>query len=370
MPVTSLIGAQWGSEGKGVFAAGLAYAYDAAVRVGGPNAGHSIYYNGQVYKMRSVPCAWVNPNCALYIGAGAVVNPELLIEEQRMTGRRIYVDPVAVLITHEDEHNETELVKLIGSTGEGVGQARINRIRRDGTAHMAADYEWPDGIELRHVRQALHDKLAYGEAVFLEGTQGSGLSLLHGSQYPKATSEDTNVQGLFSAVGIPFDYSRHVQLVARTFPIRVAGPSGPMGEELTWDWFIEQGIVAKPEQTTVTKKIRRVSRWYQPVYDDAVAINHPCGVWISFGDYLAPELRGTTDWLAVVNHPVLGKFVEDRQREHHMGIGHIPVLGVGMGPDETGQWQIAQPPLAMCRHGEGWDIRWAEDVFEYEEATV
>ncbi len=357
MPVTSLIGAQWGSEGKGVFAAGMAHQFDAAVRVGGPNAGHSIWFDGDVFKMRSVPCSWVNPMCDLFIGAGAVLNADLLEAEAEAVQRVVYVDPLAVLITHEDEEAERAIVKAIGSTGEGVGQARIKRIRRDGTATLAGDHKWGSKLVIVKPTQAVLDsRLAYGERVFLEGTQGSGLSLYHGTQYPKATSEDTNEAGLYSATGISGHWRAHTQMVARTYPIRVAGDSGPMGEELSWDWFVEQGIVQKPEQTTVTKKVRRISHWYQPVYDRAVSINKPCGVWVSFGDYLAPELRGSRDWNAIMAHPALGEFLRQRMSETHVGLGRIPVLGVGMGPDADGDWVVAQPPIPFCRHGETWDL--------------
>ena len=59
--VLAVIGAQYGSEGKGVIVHHLADRYDVHVRVGGPNAGHTIKHDGYVYKMRSIPCGWTNP---------------------------------------------------------------------------------------------------------------------------------------------------------------------------------------------------------------------------------------------------------------------------------------------------------------------
>lgn len=128
MSATAIIGAQFGSEGKGVVAAALAGRFDAAVRVGGPNAGHSFRVMDdtgdlRTYKMRGVPCAWVNPGCDLYIGAGAVVDPHLLSRELNDLPAhvRVYVDANAAVVTEEDVEAETHrgLRDAVGSTLEG-----------------------------------------------------------------------------------------------------------------------------------------------------------------------------------------------------------------------------------------------------------
>lgn len=358
MTTVALIGAQWGSEGKGVIAGGMASMLDAAVRVGGPNAGHSLYRNGELFKMRSVPCAWVgDPTPDLFIGAGAVVHAELLERElaeiAERGGKEVFVkiDPRATIITHAMEEAERGIVASIGSTGEGVGQARIARILRDGSATLAGDYPWDGPIIVDDTALSINRYLKGGGLVMLEGTQGSGLSLLHGTRYPTVTSEDTNVSSLLAAAGIAPSYSEHVHLVARTFPIRVAGPSGPMGEELDWDYFIQRGIIEKPEQTTVTKKIRRVSRWYDPVVDRAVLLNQPCGIWLTFGDYIDPSLRGTTDADAVWESPALRSFVESIQERYG-----VPVLGVGTGPgvDSRGEPTFSVAHLNHCQHDRSW----------------
>ena len=345
MGATALVGAQWGSEGKGLIAAGLARHFDASVRVGGPNAGHSLWYENELYKMRGVPCGWVNPKCGLFIGAGAVVHPELLEEE--MNGlpveRDIYVDRWATMVTHEHETAELELRKQIGSTAEGVGQARIAKIRRDGSAVTAEDYPWiSPKVVITDVSAELDFILKNGGDVILEGTQGSGLSLHHGTQYPKATSSDTNAGGLCAEAGIAPGWVDHVMLVARTYPIRVAGPSGPMGEELDWSWFIEKGIVDAPEQTTVTKKIRRISRWWDPVFEKAVRLNKPCGVWLTFGDYIEPDIREETDGKTVIMSAA-GEFARDIERRFG-----VPVIGIGTGPNSVAH-------IGRCNHGDEWE---------------
>lgn len=351
---TALIGAQWGSEGKGVIAHLLAPRFGAAVRVGGPNAGHSFYEGGRLYVARSVPCIWTNPGAALLIGAGAVINPHLLIEELRETGARVTVDPVATVITEEMEHRELETIRAkIGSTAEGVGEARVARMRRDGSAVTAA--EWfaarPDSaVRVDDVSSRIDELLDDGTEIMLEGTQGSGLSLLHGTQYPFATSTDTNASGLASEAGVAPSDVGHVHLVARTFPIRVAGNSGPMGVEMDWEWFVERGLAPKPEQTTVTKKVRRISEWYWPVVDKAVRLNRPCGIWLTFGDYLDQSVRGSLDVGRSAPIKAMVESIEDRYG--------VPVLGVGTGPviDGNGErvdWATART-APLCNHGARW----------------
>jgi adenylosuccinate synthase len=348
----ALIGAQWGSEGKGVIAHLLAGHFDGAVRVGGPNAGHSFYEDGRLYVARSVPCVWTNPDVELFIGAGAAINPDLLMAELEETDTDITVDPVAVIITEEMEHRELGSIRAkIGSTAEGVGEARVARMRRNGDAMLARDYTgWSDRVRIGSVSKDVAKIIEFGGLVFLEGTQGSGLSLLHGTRYPFATSTDTNSSGLASEVGIAPSDVGHVQLVARTFPIRVAGNSGPMGEELDWSYFVERGLAPAPEKTTVTKKVRRISEWYWPVVDDAVRLNRPCGLWLTFGDYLDPEVLGTTD---ISDSPAICQFIDELTDRYD-----FPVLGVGTGPvkDADGEiidWATARVS-SKCAHGVAW----------------
>lgn len=348
----ALIGAQWGSEGKGVIAHLLADHFDAAVRVGGPNAGHSFYEDRVLYVARSVPCVWTNPDAGLFIGAGATINPHLLEAELEETDTDIMVDPVAVIITEEMEHAELSTIReKIGSTAEGVGEARVARMRRNGGAIMAGDYKgWSDRVKIGDVSEALDEIMEEGGLVFLEGTQGSGLSLLHGTHYPWATSTDTNSSGLASEVGIAPSDVGHVQLVARTFPIRVAGNSGPMGKELDWSYFVDRGLAPAPERTTVTKKVRRISEWYWPVVEKAVRMNKPCGLWLTFGDYLDPEVRGATD---ISGSRPVNDFID-------MVVGQlgVPVLGVGTGPVKDAGGVTVDFATARvsthCSHGVAW----------------
>ena len=77
----AIIGAQYGSEGKGLLAAHLANDYDVHIRVGSPNAGHTFYWKNEKHIMQTIPCGWINPNAKIIIGRGALINMKLLINE-------------------------------------------------------------------------------------------------------------------------------------------------------------------------------------------------------------------------------------------------------------------------------------------------
>lgn len=360
----ALVGAQFGSEGKGVIAGALADSFRGAIRVGGPNAGHSLYKDGRLFKMRSVPCAWVNPDAVLMIGAGAVVNPHVLMDEAiaigNMTGAdfRVIIDPQAVLVRPEDEHYEMAVLRdKIGSTAEGVGQARIAKIAREGLARLAKDYPWPAWVEIGDVASLAADLMDVGGRIMLEGTQGAGLSLHHGI-YPYVTSTDTNASGIAAEAGIAPSKVKCTHLVVRTFPIRVAGNSGPMGgQELSWDDLTERFQIDAPEQTTVTKKVRRIAEYDEAQVDRAVMLNNPCGIWVTFGDYLDPSIRGKR-WVGE-SESIL-QFVE-RLRDRY----YAPVLGVTTGPGRysngNSDWMIAQLD-DECQHGERYRVNQVDPV--------
>lgn len=350
MTTLALVGGQYGSEGKGVIAAGLAPMFDAAVRTGGPNAGHSFFYHQNLYKMRQVPCAWVNGKARLFLGAGAVVDPDLLCAELGRTGATVTIDPQATLILphhHEAETNEN-LRGLIGSTTEGVGAARISKIKRNGDALLAREFDWDlhphgDRVLVEEVAPALEEIYETGGLIMLEGTQGSGLSLHHG-RYPYTTSADTNAAQLAADAGLPPSRVEHTHLVVRTHPIRVAGNSGPTGGlELSWDDLRERGVVDLPERTTVTNNIRRIFTFDDEDFRRAARLNDPCGIWVTFGDYLTPAAKGIRDIDDLMELPEVRTWVQ----EHIFRAGHR-LLGIGVG----GQfWDVAQTGDTCHRPG-------------------
>lgn len=303
--ITALVGGQFGSEGKGVVAAHLANSFDVAVRTGAPNAGHSIFYEGKVYKMQSLPCTWINPNCKIVIGRGALLNVEIFLREVAWVRKhfpsiddRLFVDARAGIL--EERHHQMEggidgeLHKTMGSTGEGVGAARADRMARNPKKFRLAQ-EVPELKRWIHedTPELLRTARMKGEHTLLEGTQGTGLSLIHGT-WPHVTTNDTNAAQLAADAGVPPQHVTDVILVLRTYPIRVAGPSGPMKGEKSWAEMSE--IVGKPveERTTVTNKVRRIGEWDEDLVRLACTLNAPTSIALTFLDYLCPEDEGKT----------------------------------------------------------------------------
>ena len=138
--------------------------------------------------------------------------------------------------------------------------------------------------------------------ILLEGTQGAVLSLHHGYR-GKTTSRDTNASNWCADAGISPFAVRDVYGVTRTFPIRVAGNSGPMsGQEITWEEVTEHAESPEPivEITTATKRKRRVFTLDGPDgprdLQKALDINRPSKLMLSFVDYLSYEDRHKTAW--------------------------------------------------------------------------
>lgn len=346
--VASLVGAQYGSEGKGVVAYHLADEFDVWVRTGGPNAGHSIVHEGVLYKMQCLPCGWVNPEAKLVLGAGAVINPNILLREIEMIEKvdpnireRIFIDfnATPLLEKHIDRegHTRGEIHARIGSTGEGVGAARADWLNRN-NGETVSFYEVVGDIESKHkidemmcdTEDMLHDWMLDDDTVMLEGTQGCGLSLVHGD-WPYVTSADTNTAQLCVDAGIAPSEIDEVWLVARTYPIRVGGNSGPLRNETDWGAMSKLVGEEVEERTTVTKKVRRVGAWDEEAVAKACRLNRPTHMALTFMDYLSPEDKGKTEWEDL--SPKAQSFVDYVQRTFGVYVGLI-----GTGFDERMGW--------------------------------
>jgi len=302
--VDVLVGGQYGSEGKGQVAAYLAPEYDVLVRVGGPNAGHSVFEQPDPVIFHSLPSGTVRaPNAQIVIGAGAVVNVETLwreINQSQLDHKRLTIDPQVMTISEEDIEREKANVKTIASTGQGVGAASARRILDRGKSgvQMAKDVD-----KLKPYVRSAHDVVEIAchqqKKVFLEGTQGTALSLFHGS-YPHVTSRDTTVAGCLSEAGISPSRVRKIVMVCRTYPIRVQNPdeegmtSGPMSQELSLAEIerrsgISLSKLQKTETTSTTKRRRRISEFDWVLLKKAAELNAPTDVALTFVDYIRVE---------------------------------------------------------------------------------
>jgi adenylosuccinate synthase len=345
-----VVGGQFGSEGKGAFTAALFSRLEQAalkadrpvpmtIRVGGPNAGHTAFASVEPgpsthkdWSLRHVPVAAVRSvDSILAIAAGSEIDEEVLLDELgrldhagfNATGRLI-VDWSCTRIEPEDGAQEHDgLVERIGSTGKGIGQARARRIMREASLY---------GGDASVLDRVMHH-LEIGGDIIIEGTQGYGLSL-HGEAYPFTTSRDCRAIDFLAEVGIPpwhHDIERIVPwLVLRTYPIRVAGNSGPMHEEISWDELAERsGGHIQPEYTTVTKKMRRVGEWDPILAGDACQENGWPHVALMFYDYIYPDLANRTEipW--------------DGLKMYRRHVGHSAIMAVGTGPDSMAWHDLA-----------------------------
>lgn len=348
-----VVGGQYGSEAKGHVTGYLAKhdSVGAVVRVAGPNAGHTAYDDqGRRWALRQIPIAAVtNLECELLIAAGSEIDPLVLrqeVEALETAGipviERLLIDPTATVV--EEKHRIAErnagLTRHVGSTGKGIGAARSERIMR--TARL-----WAEGDLMSQlmspvdISMAVRAHLHRQNDVIIEGTQGYGLGL-HAGEYPWCTSSDCRAIDFLSMVGIspwmdvsgtPYDHQIELAIwpVFRTFPIRVAGNSGPMYMETSWEELAERsGGHIQPEHTTVTGKTRRVGEWDPALAQAAMVANgapsHAIRPVLTFLDYRFPELANLDHFPRELADAVWG-YLADRAAD----IG-MPFHMVGTGP--------------------------------------
>ncbi len=358
--VIVVVGAMFGSEAKGAVAAQLSrMAIDpVGVRVGGPNAGHTVLgacppgcnehpgsKQDHPWRLRQVPVLAVSrTDATLIIAAGSEVDPKVLaqeVEELDAAGydvsRRLIVDRNATVIEKHHIHIETnvDLTGRIGSTGKGIGAARSDRLMRKAKRVMdLTGEEAPEPIKtiaLEETSEILTRELQRGATVIIEGTQGYGLGL-HTRFYPTVTSGNCRAIDFLAQAGIspwsPFVHSTTVWLVARTRPIRVAGNSGPLFGETTWE---ELGL--PEEHTTVTKKVRRVGAWDVELVNDAIEANGGPGpnvkLALTMVDYEMKEVTDLTDPadLTPSDQRKLGRYLQRKNAELS-----VPISIIGTGP--------------------------------------
>jgi adenylosuccinate synthase len=304
VPATVIVGAQWGDEGKGKIVDLLAQDSDCVCRYqGGPNAGHTIIAAGETFKIRQVPSGVVSGKTSM-IGAGCVVDPEVLIGElEELEARGI--DPSVVVVSGNahlimpwhvaiDQASERRLGKLkIGTTRRGIGPAYADKASRIGIrvqdlldvkilrqkieVALAEKNIWlervyqVDPIDLEEVasryegyanglRQFVDDTsllvdraLREGRKVLFEGAQATLLDLDHGT-YPFVTSSSTLAANAATGMGIGPNRIDHVIGVAKAYVTRVG--EGPFPTEIKGP---DQARVRElgREFGTVTGRVRR-----------------------------------------------------------------------------------------------------------------
>jgi len=306
--VDVLIGGQFGSEGKGHIAGKLAKEYDLVIRVGGPNAGHTVSSETGVYTYHQLPSGSKDCKAKILLGPGMTIDKAKLLKEIDQCGigpDRLCIDPQAMIIQQKHVDQETDMKDEIGSTASGSGAAAAAKILgRTSTPPTLAkdDAELTIYTEKRpgFAGDAVSElEMHYRERkkILLEGTQGSGLSIFNG-QYPYVTSRDTNVAGCLAEVGISPKRVRRIIMVVRTTPIRVGNPdggkfsSGGLKNETTFaDIAKSAGLdpdkVTEAEKTSTTNRYRRVGWFDWELFRRSCMINTPTDIVLTFADYLS-----------------------------------------------------------------------------------
>ena len=294
MPVSVVVGGQYGSEGKGKVTHWLARKQQAryAVRVGGPNSGHTVIEKGHPVVLRHLPTPALIDGVIGIVPAGAYLDVDVLlreVEERGLTKDQLLIHPSAVVIDDSMRADERKagLIEGIASTGQGVGGAVAQRAMRRSSVTFAGNAKSLRGFIRTDLDRILAGALNQGERVIVEGTQGFGLSILQGGHYPYATSRDTTAAGALSESGLSPRDVDCVALTLRAFPIRVGGNSGPLPLETTWETITcDCGAVADlTELTTVTGRPRRVAEFHDEIVSRAIQANRPDLVFLNHVDY-------------------------------------------------------------------------------------
>ncbi|MCS7098514.1 MAG: adenylosuccinate synthetase [Candidatus Methanomethyliaceae archaeon] len=300
---------------------GIADNYEIAVRTGSINAGHTVLHEGRELKLRIIPCAFVNPKTRLLISAGALFNINTFFSEIEITNskERVGIDSNSGIITNEHierERRDEFLMKVVGSTGSGVGIATVDRILR--IMKLARDYEELTPF-ITDVASEVHECIDRDGNVLIEGTQGLFLSLYHGT-YPYVTSRDVSASGVCSEVGIGPKDVDEVIVVFKSYVTRVGG--GPLEGEISEEEALRRGWM---EIASVTRRKRRAAPFNFKLAERAIKINSATQIALTKLDALFPECRGLKEYDKLPREAK--NFIEEIENKLK-----IPVTIIGTGP--------------------------------------
>jgi adenylosuccinate synthase len=288
MKVDVILGLQWGDEGKGKIVDVFTPHYDIIARFqGGPNAGHTIEFDGKKFVLHTIPSGIFHPSTLNLIGNGVIIDPFIFIREiEKLAEAGIHAEENLlissrahlILPTHRmlDAVSESRKgLSKIGSTLKGIGPTYTDKFARNGlrvgnlkekdfmerydalkamhlhainsntnsTAEITLDglsleayeYKWFEAIErMKDFRivegeQFLNKSLDDGKSVMAEGAQGSLLDVDFGS-YPFVTSSNTIAAGACSGLGISPHRIGRIYGIFKAYCTRVG--SGPFPTEL------------------------------------------------------------------------------------------------------------------------------------------
>lgn len=325
LPCKIIAGGQWGDEGKGKISSFLALR-DEPTKIGragvGPNAGHTVNWKGEEFGLREISSGFVQKKARVLIGPGVLVNPEIALEEIKRTGieDRIGIDPQCAIIEQkhiEEDRGSKHLEDEIGTTGTGCGPANSERANR--SIKLARDV---DDLQeyITDVPKEINEAIEQGEEVIIEGSQGFGLSLFHGT-YPYVTSKDVAASSLAADVGVGPTNVDDVILVLKAYVSRVG--EGPFPTEMSQDEAEEMGII---EHATVTGRRRRIGKFDFDFAKRSAIINGATQLAVTNVDRLFNGNDGVRDY------DELSEEAKDFVNEVEERVG-VPVTIVSTGPE-------------------------------------
>jgi adenylosuccinate synthase len=302
-----VMGGQAGSEAKGKLSAFLLDKWRDRVTCltmnASPNAGHTVVRNGVKLVTYHLPAAvammdreWKGTRRVL-LGPASVINPTILVKELVALGQLgieidLGIHPRAAIITPTHVKSENRSMLVIGSTAQGVGEARKEKLMRSSDLVTAGRV---DNLEkfLVDTTAEVHDRLDRGEAILHESTQGFDLCLEHGIHPRYCTSHIINPAAAMGMMGVSPKFLGHVYGVIRPYPIRVnnrTGTSGPYAEaeEITWETVRERcgAPMDITEITTTTKLQRRVFEFCWSRFHRFDQVCRPDFLCLQFANYL------------------------------------------------------------------------------------
>lgn len=323
MTSTVVVGGFFGDEGKGKIISYLAIKDNPKIIVrggAGPNAGHTIKDGDKVYKVRMLPSGFLNKTAKILIGPGVVINPDVLrkeINDFDVSGR-VFIDKHCGIIneSHIARDSKGELKEKIGSTGSGTGPANSDRALR--VLKLAKDFDSLSSL-ITDVPEQINSALSAHEHVLVEGTQGTFLSLWHGT-YPFVTSKDVTASGICADIGLGPTKVNQVIVVFKSYVTRVG--TGPLENELSLDEAEKKGW---SEFGTVTGRQRRAADFDFDLARRAIMLNGATQIALTKLDVLFSDCAGKTSYDELsVNAKSFIKNIEDKL--------NTPVTIIGTGP--------------------------------------
>ena len=374
MAVDLLLGLQWGDEGKGKIVDVLTPKYDIIARFqGGPNAGHTLEFEGIKHVLHTIPSGIFRPNVVNVIGNGVVIDPIILkkeidalapfginIKERLLISRKAHI----ILPTHRLLDQASELSKgkaKIGSTLKGIGPCYMDKTGRNGL--RIGDIENKDflslyraltdkhlsmidfyGVSLEYDLQALEKEFfeaieliksltfidsedffyhaqKQGKKILAEGAQGSMLDIDFGT-YPFVTSSNTTASGACTGLGIAPNQIKNVMGIFKAYTTRVG--SGSFPTELFDEIGDKIGQIGREVGATTAYR-----------YKGEIIHHFPYGTETEEITPIYTEFKGwNTDLSTIKNFHDFPKELLDYIRFIEKEV-EVPITLVSVGPDRT-----------------------------------